>query len=367
MSTNVPVILEHIAATGWFAEHGEVALTAGLTFCLKKDPAAAQAFVELIRTRTGQREEDIPVPDRWQAEAVVDKGGRVDVAGWQDTAAGPAPIVVVEAKISAAFAPRQVSSYVESQKRSLQRADIPAGALAVLVPAARIRATRNEVAADLGRLDVRRQSGCWVIDSDSRVSVTVISWDEAIDAMLVDDGPAACDLAQLRGACRALQGVDVAALTEADLAGEWRRNRKEDLRLLIDRVTREAIAQLSLPFAPWQPNPSGGLDGGFRYLPPPDGGFRYLAPPDLPNLAVGMRQDELSPPLWVRWHSQYADMGVVESRLTEAGHTPQRHQGHIWLPLKIKPASGSATDQIEELVLQIVALYKTAVNWDDHA
>lgn len=333
-----------------------MALTAGLTLCLEKDPAAARAFVELIRTRTGQSEEDIPVPDRWRAEAVDDKGGRVDVAGWRDTGTEPAPVVYVEAKISAVFAPRQVSSYVESQKRSLQRANTLAGVLAVLVPEARIRATRLEVAADLDRLEGTGQGECWVIGGDSTVSVTVISWDEAIDAMLADDGPAACDLAQLRGACRALQGADVAALTEADLAGGWR-GRREDLRLLIDRVTREAIAQLSLPSAPWQPNPSGGLDGGFR----------YLAPRDLPNLAVGMRQDEVSPPLWVRWHRQYADMGVVESRLTEAGHSPHRHQGHIWLPLKIKPASGSATDQIEDLVSQVVAVYRTAVNWDHPA
>lgn len=356
MSTHAPVVLGHLAATGWFAAHGEVALTGGLAFCLQKDRAAARAFVELIRTRTGHTAEQLPVPDRWEAESGDPAGWRVDVAGWQEVDSISVPIVFVEAKVSAGFAPRQVSTYVESQQESVREAEAPGGALAVLVPEASVRTARERVADDLGRLGATPDERCWVVHGEPRVAVTVISWDEAIRHMLEQADPAAGDLEQLHGACQALQGADVAALTEADLDGGWR-NRKEDLRFIIGRVTEEAIARLSLPLAPWQANPSGGLEGGFR----------YLAPSALPNLAVGMRLDETGPPLWVRWHQRTADIGLVERRLTEAGRTPQRHEGHLWLPLGIKPDSGSATCQIDRLVSQVVDLYNIAVGRIDSA
>lgn len=109
--------------------------------------------------------------------------------------------------------------------------------------------------------------------------------------------------------------------------------------------------RLLLP--PWQPNPSQGLAGGFR----------YLAPPNLPNLAVGLRQDGTSPPLWVRWHHRTADIHLVEARLTQAGYRVASHEGHLWLPLDLPPDIGSATRQIQSLVAQVVNVYKVAVDW----
>lgn len=84
MSQRFPVVLEHLAATGWFAQHGEVALTSGLTLCLEKDPAAAAAFMNVIRGHTML---PAPIPDRWQAEAVEQDLSRVDVTGWVDAGA----------------------------------------------------------------------------------------------------------------------------------------------------------------------------------------------------------------------------------------------------------------------------------------
>lgn len=349
MSSPVAVILEHLAATRWFAAHGEVALTAGLTFCLEKDPAAAQAFMKLIRDRTGLAEETIPAPDHWKAEIPDDEHMRLDVAGLLDNENAPVPIVLVEAKVSARFAPRQVSTYVSSQKVALERAGVAHGVFAVLVPVARVRAARDEVALDLQSLGVTARDQAWLADGASAVTVTVISWDEAVEAMLADAGLATGDLLQLLGACRALQGADVTAFTEADIAGKWR-DRKDDLRLIIDRVTRVAIERLSLELLPWRPNPAEGLEGGYR----------YLGQSGLPNLAVGMRLDNASPPLWVRWHWRTADVRLVELRLAE-GHTVVKHEGHLWLPLDLKPDVGVATRQIESLVSQVVDLYKTAV------
>ncbi|MDP8929514.1 MAG: hypothetical protein M3O70_13325, partial [Actinomycetota bacterium] len=282
--TTTSVLLGQLAATGWFAEHGEVALTAGLTFCLEKDPSAAEAFTRLIRERTGQAEGELRLPDRWQAEAIDEDRTRVDVAGWLDTNTEPAPVVFVEAKVSAAFAPRQVSHYAESQQRRLRNAGLDSGALVVLAPESRVLVAREEVAADLGCLGVATKAQCWVVDGTPPVAVTVLTWDKAIQVMLDADGPAASDLEQLLGACRALAGADISALSEGDLAGEWR-NRENDVRLIINRVTREATAALSLAALPWVPGPSGGLKAGFR----------YIGASGQPNLSIGMRLDEANP------------------------------------------------------------------------
>jgi hypothetical protein len=354
MSSPVAVILEQLAATSWFAAHGEVALTAGLAFCLEKDRAAAQAFITLIRDRTGQSVEALPSPNRWQAELPDDDRLRLDIAGLLNMDEVPAPVLLVEAKVGATFAPRQVSTYVLSQKLALSQAGVTCGAFVVLVPGSRVRATREEVGADLESLGVTAGDQAWVLDGSPAVTVTVISWDEAIGRMLAKAEAAACDLEQLLGACRALQGADVMAFTVKDLAGTWR-DRKDDLRLIIDRVTREATATLTLRHAPWQAKSSGGLDGGYR----------YLAPPDLPNLAVGMRLDDGSSPLWVRWHWRTADIKKVRIRLTNAGHKVQDYVDHLWLPLELEPDVGSSTRQIESLVSQVVELYKTAVAWSD--
>src|SRR5437764_15467184 len=84
--------------------------------------------------------------------------------------------------------------------------------------------------------------------------------------------------------------------------------RADELRLVIDRVTREVTAQLKLVSLPWQPNPSAGFEGGFR----------YVGEADRPNLAVGMRSDGTPPPLWVRWRQTTAYIALVESRSTES-------------------------------------------------
>jgi hypothetical protein len=228
------------------------------------------------------------------------------------------------------------------------------GALAVLVPAIRVHPARAEVRADLARLGATEDEQWWDVEGEASVRVTVISWDEAIDAMAAKAESAACDLDQLRGACRALQGADVTALTESDLGGGWR-SRKDDVRLIIDRVSRSAITELTLPLAPWQSRAFGGLDGGFR----------YLAPSDLPNLAVGMRVDEQDPPLWARWHRRTADLALAESRLKAAGYAVQRNDDGLWLPLELRPDAGAATGQIASLVSQVVQLYKTAVAWTE--
>lgn len=349
------VLLEFLAATGWFTAHGEVALTGGLTFCLQKDPAAARGLVQLLRVCSGHTEQDLPSPDRWQAEFVTDTRGRPDITGWVGTGDEAAPIVVVEAKLSAAFGAQQVSDYVERfQRPRLESARQPYGALAVLVPEARLRLAQEEVTRNLARLGARPgpHDKALVIGGATTITATVISWEEVLTEMAKDASSAGGDLQQLRGACRALQGLDVPALGPVELAGGWH---LDDLHQIIDRVTRMATTEVSLRLAPWQPKSSDGLAGGFRYLAPP---------PVSPSMAVGVRLDAASPPLWVRWHKLTADLRLVESRLIEVGVPVQRSGGHVWVPLDIEPDTGSALRQIDRLVQQVVQLYKIATGGD---
>ena len=346
-------MLEHLAALGWFGRHGEVALTAGLTFCLEKDRGAANALIGLLRARSGLTGTDLPFPARWYAEGIDEERNRVDVVGYSDGDGASAEIVLVEAKVSAEFARDQVSTYVARQQRSLERASVSSGVLAVLVPEDRVRAASVEVQRDLAQLGVAASDQPWRIGGSAVVVVVVISWDAAIDAMLADAKPAADDLRQLLGACRALKGADVLALTAADLAGGWR-GRKEDLRLMIRRVTGQATAELSLQLQPWQKNASAGLDGGYR----------YLGISGQPNLAVGTRADGSDPPLWVRWHERTAKIELVLDRLQAIGHSPQADErGSLWLPLDLRPDTGAATRQIEHLVHQVVEVFNATVEW----
>ena len=349
MPSKDAVILEYLAATGWFVEHGEVALTGGLTFCLEKDPAAAQAFLSFIRERTGLAKANVPNALRWQAEWTDELRNRIDLSGWADTA----PVVFLEAKVSAIFAPEQVSYYTRTQQSKLADAGHPAGALVVLVPEIRVRSARDEVQADLARLEAIDQGQSWLVNGPAAVTVTVLSWDETLEAMIGKATTSKCDLEQLRGACRALQGSDVPAFTESDLAGGWR-DRMDDLKLVIDRVTREATARLSIKPLPWQSRPSGGFAGGFR----------YLGETNLPNLAVGAREGG-DAPFWVRWHHKTPDFKAVGARLTPAGYQLHSDDNGLWLPLDIEPDFGVATGQIASLIAQVVQLYKLAVDRPD--
>lgn len=346
MPSNDAVILEYLAATAWFVEHGEVALTGGLTFCLEKDPAAAQAFLAFVRERTGLSADDVPTL-RWQAEWTDERRNRIDLSGWAATA----PIVFVEAKISADFAPGQVSYYTKVQQAKLAEAGHSEGALAVLVPEIRVRPAREEVGADLVRLGAIAHGESWTVDGPAAVTVTVLSWDETLAALIAEAGTAKCDLEQLRGACRALQGSDVTAFSEADLAGGWR-DRIGDLELVIKRVTQEASAQLSIAILPWQTRGSGGFGSGFR----------YVAESGLPNLAVGARDNVDGPPLWARWHHKTPDFKAVGPRLAQAGYQAREDDTGLWLPLELEPDFGPATRQIASLVSQVVQLYKLAVD-----
>ena len=345
-------LLEHLAGSGWFAKHGEVALTSGLTFCLANDAQAAEAFVRLVRRRTSAT---VPAPVRWQAESRESDATRVDVAGFVETTTHQqVPVIVVEAKIGAGFAGDQVSTYVKAQQRRLGEAGLASGATVVLVPESRVQMCREELADELVSLDAIPRDQLWVVDGAAQIFIAVISWDESLTKCIAAGGPKSADLDQLLGACRALKGADVRALSEADLAGAWTQ-READLMLIIDRVTRGVTSTLVTKPFPWRPNPAYGMAGGSRYVISDDGHA----------LAVGMRADRADPPLWVRWHRETPDLAQVQPRLESAGRSAQEHDGHLWVPLVIHPDTGAATRQIDSLVAQVVDLFKISSAWND--
>lgn len=354
MAPKDSVVLAHLAAFSWFVKHGEVTLTQGLAFCLQKDDAAATALVKLLRTRTELGVDDLPTPTRWKAESSDADRMRVDVAGFASLGQVSAPVVQVEAKVSAMLTPGQLPTYVASQRADLTRAAFRCGVLAVVVPEARIREVIKIVEASLGPFLVASPGGAWRLAGEPPISVTIVSWDDAFEAMQKAATSSAGDLEQLLGACRALQGANVLAITAADMAGAWR-SRKDDLRLVVNRITRGAAAELSLEPLPWQPRSSAGTEGGFR----------YIGAPGEPNLCVGMRVDETDPPLWVRWHRETTDIELVRPRLEAAGYKPVSHEAHLWVPLAVEPATGGAGRQIVSLTSQIVRLYRTAAALPD--
>ncbi len=78
-----------------------------------------------------------------------------------------------------------------------------------------------------------------------------------------------------------------------------------------------------------------------------------------------MRADDADPPLWVRWHRETTDIELVRPLLEAAGYKPVSHEGHLWMPLAIEPASGGAGRQIVRLTSQVVRLYRTAAALPD--
>jgi len=117
------------------------------------------------------------------------------------------PVVVLEAKVMAAFAENQVACYIDQQERQLAAAGEEPGIFGLVVPGERVpEATRlaKQTLADRQR-DLNASDGDRTEDKQ-RVSLVVVSWDDIIEAALSGQGTMSQDLEQLLGACRALPG-----------------------------------------------------------------------------------------------------------------------------------------------------------------
>lgn len=340
-------ILARLATSGWFAKHGEVALTTGLAHCLQKDVPAASALLRLVGARIGL---DLPTLLLWRAEGIQDNRARVDVVGSHDDAHGSWPLVFIEAKVLAAFADNQVLDYVAVQQRALAGSRLT-GVVVVLVPESRVSMVVEELAHDLSRVDATRDGRIWVVPGPPEVRVTVMSWDEVVAAMQELAIDSAADLDQLIGAARALRGSDVAAFSARELTGAWRQ-RREDVAVLIERVSEDATRTLGFKLAPWQTRALDGLEGGYRYIG--IGGEAVVA--------VGVREACASPVLWVRWHRSTEQFRLIAARLVGMGITPQESGGHLWVPLNLVPDTGVATRQIENLASEVEELYRVAAD-----
>jgi hypothetical protein len=340
-------VLGALAATGWFAKHGEVALTTGLAHVLQKDRSTAAALLNLLVARSG-----VAVPDDllWLPEGVQDDRGRVDVVGSHVDKEVALPVVFIEAKIHADLGDAQVRRYVTTQQRQLAGTAF-GGVVVVLVPESRMSVMSGELTRDLAPVGARRTDSVWEVPGATKVKVILLAWDEAIDVMKRAASDSADDLNQLLGAARAMRGSDIAALTDGELSGSWR-TRRADISDMVDRVTNQATRALGFKLAPWQGKSSDGLEGGFRYI-----GLEGL-----PNLAVGVRPDVESPPLWVRWHRNTKSFNMVADRL---GKDALEQAGHLWVALEVTADSGSATRQIRSMATQVERLFRVAANLPD--
>jgi hypothetical protein len=173
-------------------------------------------------------------------------------------------------------------------------------------------------------------------------------WDEAIRDLQEPEALAG-DLVQLRAMCTTLGGLVIAPLGDAAQGPAWR-GRKEDLRQIVDEVTRRFIP-------PGQRFPIGNEPGyeDRRYFPGGD-----AAPHTSCSLGIGSRfADKGAGPFWMRYHRQTPGFPVVKARLDASRFAAEirTDDGHIWLPVAASPDSPGP-----ELVALLAAQVDAIVN-----
>ena len=258
----------------------------------------------------------------YRAESGVAGGGRVDIAASDDTGLQ----VVLEAKFGAPLGADQLLAYARALDGPL---------LGVLVPDHR----RPQAAAALHAVEAELAS--------MGVTGVVLTWDELMEA-LETAGADAGDVAQLRSLCAAAGGMDIGHFDRHALE-EGRHARLDDLHAICDRVT----SRLHLELAGGRVFPFQTRDGdftGFRYVCPQRGAYCF---------AIGVRSWESAreAPIWMRWHRDTGEVSAaqLDERLANAGFTSRRDDGHVWVPLKVEPAT-DAPSIIDDLAAQALRL-----------
>lgn len=332
-------LLGRIAEFGWFIQQGEPAATRSMAMLLEDKPLR-EALLRHLEGRTGIGLSSVVV---FIPEMIHQDGGRPDLEGHD---AESRPVLVVEAKFGATLSIAQVRSYLMDQQ--LRLGPSVKGAFVLLVPKTREAEAKRAVETALQELQ----------DQDFHmvsVGTAVATWDQWIDVWddaLRDQPDAALvsDLEQFRAMCMTLGGLIMEPLGEAALGPAWR-ERKEDLRQIVDEVTRRFFT-FGERVLPMQSEPG--------YEP-----TRYFSGGDADpgiscSVGIGSRfADDGATPFWLRYHRHTPGFQVVRARLygSRFASDIRTDDGHIWLPLAASPdvAGPELVEQLASQVSEIVA------------
>ena len=332
------VILGHLAQFASLAGQSELLCTQGLVHLLCQTEARA-CFTDEIRSSTA-----VEVPDNlvWRAEVLQQDRGRPDLEG--STASG-LPVVKVEAKLGAAFAPGQLRSYVHDL------ADRTAGSrvLLVLVPSVRVREAQREITV---AFEVQGD-GPWRPAHYPGIAITVMTWERILDVLNKAGlpAPAACDVAQLTALYRVLSGQHIEPLASTEDLLAWR-ERAGVFTQIVDRVTRSLLQNEEKLYPIGTEQVAGEPEG----LEPRGYYRRYLCRPlgdQRPCFSIGVRDpfQNFSTPIWMRFHRETPRFRIVRDRLIRSPLSDKlvHSDGHVWIPLEVPLNTGG-----DQLVAAVV-------------
>jgi hypothetical protein len=346
-------LLGHLAQFASFLSQGEVLCTQGLTYLLQEHPDARSAFAGELSVRAGV---SINHDLTWHAEQRQSDGARPDL---EAVLADNTPIVKIEAKLDAAFDPRQLRSYVSDLQKRLQSRRLD-GILVVLVPTAR---TDQAVIVVKGEFALNGP-GPWRVQEDGQpgVAIAVVSWDDMLAVLGRVESPRFhSELEQFEGMYRELRSTYIAPLAGLPDLIDWR-NHEDDFVKLVDRVTRRLTTEHAVyPMGTDPPEQhSEGLEPrGYtrRYVCQPLGGAKETC------LSIGVRDpfEGSSTPIWLRFNKTTGSFRDIRDRLesSQLAAKLRTSSGHIWIPLDIPFGVGSEL-MVDALVAQAEAVRHVA-------
>lgn len=333
----MPKLLGHLAQFSSFAMQGEVLCTQGLA-CLLQGSDAKSALKSMIETHAGVGISD---PLEWFAEArQEDDKTRPDL---EARTPDKTPRVKIEAKLGAKLDAGQFRSYA----KDLQARSHESGVLLALVPRQRIREATNVVT---GAFNV---SGAppWLPADYPNVAVTVVSWDDVLDALKrAGSEPLRSEVEQLEAMYKVLNGDDILPLAGVEDLVEWRK-RESDFINLMDRASRRLTTHHNvypIGVEPLEQAPEGLEPKGYRrrYT------FRQLGT-STPHFSLGVRDPftGFTTPIWMRFHKVTPQFPLIRDRLMSSDLNLKLVEsgGHVWIPLEV-PLGVGAEEMVSALV-----------------
>jgi hypothetical protein len=311
-------LLSHLAQFGSFGRQGEVLCTQGLLYLLENtDATASLARLLSNRLQGASAAPGVHLPiDRlhWVAEATQEDRGRPDLEGRSEDGT---PRIKIEAKLGAPLGSGQLRSYVDHfASKSCD------GIVVVLVPSRRLAEVRRATVGELacGGADP------WCIGTGPKCVVTVVSWEDALEALSAVTGePFVGDLANFAAMYRVLIGDSLEPIRSAEELVAWRDTETKYIGL-VTKVSERLTTGKMLPL-------------GRDIRNDPGSYFRRYVCLDGTCFSIGLRSPfpGHTTPVWMRFHSGTRGFNAVRAKLvnSDLAECVLHDGGHLWIPLEV--------------------------------